>query len=183
VVHLNALVNDLHELSMSDQGALIYEKQAINLTEIFELSRDMNRHLLEKHNIKLTPKIHSRFANNRIKVMGDENRIIQLFDNLFQNTCRYTDDGGELVVSIVQKEKKIIIEWYDSKPGVTDDNLEHLFDRLYRVDSSRNRKQGGSGLGLAICRNIVEAHEGTIRADHSELGGLKLIIELPGLDS
>ena len=115
--------------------------------------------------------------------MGDENRIIQLFDNLFQNTCRYTDDGGELVVSIVQKEKKIIIEWYDSKPGVTDDNLEHLFDRLYRVDSSRNRKQGGSGLGLAICRNIVEAHEGTIRADHSELGGLKLIIELPGLDS
>jgi len=183
VVHLNALVNDLHELSMSDQGALIYEKKEINLTEIFEISRDMNRHKLEKHHIKLTPKIHSRFADNGIQTIGDENRIIQLFDNLFQNTCRYTDDGGELVVSISQTGKKVRIEWYDSKPGVTNDNLEHLFDRLYRVDSSRNRKEGGSGLGLAICRNIVEAHEGSIRADHSELGGLKLIIELPCLES
>ena len=82
----------------------------------------------------------------------------------------------------LQPGKKVRIEWYDSKPGVTDDNLEHLFDRLYRVDSSRNRKEGGSGLGLAICRNIVEAHEGSIRADHSELGGLKLIIELPCLE-
>jgi two-component system, OmpR family, sensor histidine kinase BaeS len=182
VVHLNALVNDLHELSMSDQGALIYEKEKINLNEVFERSRDMNRQMLDKHQIKLTLGIHSRSANDLITVIGDENRLIQLFDNLFQNSCRYTDDGGELAISISQKRKSVTIEWYDSKPGVTDEDLHHLFDRLYRVDSSRNRKQGGSGLGLAICKNIVEAHEGTILAEHSSLGGLKLVIQLPCLE-
>ena len=75
VVHLNALVNDLHELSMSDQGALIYEKKEINLTEIFEISRDMNRHILEKHHIKLSLKIHSRVADNRIQTIGDEKPV------------------------------------------------------------------------------------------------------------
>ena len=183
VVHLNALVNDLHELSMSDQGALIYEKEKINLGEIFERSRAMNRQLLDKHQIKLTQGIRARSADKQITVIGDENRLIQLFDNLFQNSCRYTDDGGELVISISQKRKSVSIEWYDSKPGVTDEDLHHLFDRLYRVDSSRNRKQGGSGLGLAICKNIIEAHEGTIDAEHSSLGGLKLVIQLPCLDT
>mgnify|MGYP006080325409 CR=1 FL=1 len=183
VVHLNALVNDLHELSMSDQGALIYEKEKINLSEIFERSRDMNKQMLDKHQIKLIQGIHSRSADDQINVTGDENRLIQLFDNLFQNSCRYTDDGGELVISISQNRKSVTIEWYDSKPGVTNEDLHHLFDRLYRVDSSRNRKQGGSGLGLAICKNIVEAHEGTIEAEHSSLDGLKLVIQLPCLET
>lgn len=183
VVHLNALVNDLHELSMSDQGALIYEREKINLSDVFEMSRDMNRNLLDKHQIKLTQGIRSNSADETISVTGDENRLLQLFDNLFQNSCRYTDDGGELVITISEKGKNIEIEWYDSKPGVTDEDLLHLFDRLYRVDSSRNRKQGGSGLGLAICKNIVEAHGGSISAEHSSLGGLKLLIELPCFDA
>jgi two-component system, OmpR family, sensor histidine kinase BaeS len=54
-----------------------------------------------------------------------------------------------------------------------------LFDRFYRVDSSRNRHLGGAGLGLAICKNIVKAHEGTLSAFHSNLGGLTMRISLP----
>lgn len=181
VVHLNALVNDLHELSMSDQGALIYEKERINLYEIFEMSREMNKHLLDKHNIKLSVDYHTMTDDDVITLIGDKNRLMQLFDNLFQNTCRYTDEGGELVISIRQRPRSVAIDWYDSKPGVSDEAINQLFDRLYRVDGSRNRKHGGSGLGLAICKNIVEAHEGTIAASHSSLGGLKLHIELPCL--
>ena len=183
VVHLSALVNDLHELSMSDQGALIYEKQRIDLFEAFEQSCDMNKHLLDKHKLRLTVDVHSSVGNNEIPVLGDENRLLQLFDNLFQNTCRYTNDGGELVVNISCRNGKAVIEWYDSEPGVTDENLDRLFDRLYRVDGSRSRSHGGSGLGLAICKNIIEAHDGTIKAEHSELGGLKLIIQLPCLSA
>lgn len=183
VVHLSALVNDLHELSMSDQGALIYEKKRIDLAETFEQSCDMNRHLLDKHRIKLTVAVQASSASNVIPVIGDENRLLQLFDNLFQNTCRYTNDGGELVINLSCRNGQATIEWYDSEPGVTDDNLGRLFDRLYRVDGSRSRSHGGSGLGLAICKNIVEAHEGTIRAEHSELGGLKLIIQIPCLNA
>lgn len=179
VVHLSALVNDLHELSMSDQGALIYEKERIDLYEVLERSSEMNNFLLEKHDIKVSINLDTPNGNRKLPVIGDENRLLQLFDNLFQNTCRYTNEGGELVININRRPGKVVIEWYDSEPGVTDGDLEHLFDRLYRVESSRNRKQGGSGLGLAICRNIVEAHEGKIRAEHSRLGGLKLVIIFP----
>ena len=181
VVHLNALVNDLHELSMSDQGALIYQKTKIDLNEVFEMSASINQHLLDRHKIKQTVSFNGFLDGDDIPIIGDENRLLQLFDNLYQNTCRYTNDGGELVIGFTYKLRKVLIEWYDSEPGVSDENLSLLFDRLYRVDGSRNRTQGGSGLGLAICKNIVEAHEGTITASHSSLGGLKLSIELPCL--
>jgi two-component system, OmpR family, sensor histidine kinase BaeS len=181
VVHLNALVNDLHELSMSDQGALIYKKEPIDLQSVFEKSRDRTQSLLDKQNIKLTIGFKSRSGDDGIQIIGDESRLLQLFDNLFQNTCRYTDEGGELVINFRQNNGLVVIEWYDSKPGVTDDDLSHLFDRLYRVDVSRNRKKGGSGLGLAICKNIIEAHGGSVRAEHSSLGGLNIIIQISGI--
>lgn len=181
VVHLNALVNDLHELSMSDQGALIYEKDNIDLVATFEVSNDMNKHLLKKHDITHSLNINTFSPGNTVMISGDENRLLQLFDNLFQNTCRYTNKGGKLNINIREKVKHVVIDWFDSEPGVTDEDLAHIFDRLYRVDDSRNRREGGSGLGLAICKNIIEAHDGTIRAEHSSLGGLKLIIQLPKL--
>jgi len=67
----------------------------------------------------------------------------------------------------------------DSSPGVALQDLPQLFDRFYRVESSRSRNHGGAGLGLAICRNIVAAHNGSITAQPSELGGLAIRIELP----
>jgi len=179
VVHLNALVNDLHELSMSDQGALIYEKEPIDLQSVFEMSRDRTQALLDKQNIKLTTGFKSRSGDDGIQIIGDESRLLQLFGNLFQNTCRYTEEGGELVINFRQNNGHVVIEWYDSKPDVTDEDLSHLFDRLYRVDVSRNRKNGGSGLGLTICKNIIEAHGGSVRAEHSSLGGLRIIIQIP----
>ena len=124
-------------------------------------------------------KIHSLKNKAHINIFGDPKRLKQLFDNLLQNTCRYTNEGGELKINVKEYRDKVVITWIDSEPGVSDRDLEKLFDRLYRVDSSRNREKGGSGLGLAICKNIIEAHEGQIRAEHSELGGLKLSIELP----
>ena len=72
-----------------------------------------------------------------------------------------------------------VIHFQDSAPGVPEDELERLFERLYRVESSRNRNSGGAGLGLSICRNIVEAHGGTISAQTSPLGGVGITVRLP----
>lgn len=180
VSHLNALVNDLHELSMTDMGALVYEKQQVNLSDILEQSFDMHQQLAKKHNLRLTLRIDANNPDKSILMLGDPNRLQQLFDNLLQNTCRYTDAGGELQVYVKENGGNTVhIEWFDSAPGVNDKDLDHLFDRLYRVETSRNRAKGGSGLGLAICQNIVQAHEGTITASHSPLGGLKLTIIFP----
>ncbi len=73
----------------------------------------------------------------------------------------------------------MILDWEDTSPGVADEDMPHLTDRLFRIESSRSRDTGGAGLGLAIARAIVEAHEGTIEPRHSPLGGLCWHIEFP----
>lgn len=180
VVHLNALVNDLHELSMTDMGALVYEKHQVDLLDIIEQSFDLHQALAKKHNLKLNLSVDSNGTGREMIILGDPNRLQQLFDNLLQNSLRYTDPGGEVRVHLRDNgNNSIIVEWFDSSPGVSDDHIGKLFDRLYRVDGSRNRAKGGSGLGLAICQNIVQAHEGTIAASHSPLGGLRVTIHFP----
>jgi two-component system sensor histidine kinase BaeS len=110
---------------------------------------------------------------------ADEERIHQLFNNLLENSCRYTDSGGKIRVTLVHSENRSIIDFDDSPPAVPDGQLEKLFQRFFRVDGSRNRATGGAGLGLALCREIVLAHGGTVEADHSPLGGLRIRVALP----
>jgi two-component system sensor histidine kinase BaeS len=106
-------------------------------------------------------------------------RLQQLFDNLLKNALCYTDAGGRLDLRLVVAAGRATVDLHDSEPGVPESELEKLFDRLYRVESSRNRASGGAGLGLAICKNIVEAHGGTITAAPSPFGGLWIRIILP----
>jgi two-component system sensor histidine kinase BaeS len=112
-------------------------------------------------------------------VRGDDKRLRQLVANLLENSLRYTHAGGRIRATVMPIDGKARLTWEDSPPGVPDAALPRLFERLYRVDGSRSREAGGSGLGLAICESIAAAHGGTIRARHSELGGLAVELELP----
>ena len=112
-------------------------------------------------------------------MLADPERLHQLFSNLIGNSLKYTDAGGRLEVSIGRGEGTTVIRFCDSAPGVPEGETGRLFDRLYRVEGSRNRETGGAGLGLSICRNIVQAHGGRISAAPSPLGGLAVTIELP----
>ena len=112
-------------------------------------------------------------------IFGDRDRLMQLFNNLLENSLRYTDSGGGLQINASQSGDMLVLDFADSAPGVTDEQLERLVERFYRTEGSRNRASGGSGLGLAICLNIVAAHGGTLRAGHSPLGGVSIKVELP----
>ncbi len=112
-------------------------------------------------------------------MFADRERLNQLFANLFENSLRYTDREGRLIIGLTRSGKNISIEFQDSAPGVREEELPRLFDRLYRVEASRSRTSGGAGLGLAICKNIVEAHGGEISAHSSPLGGLLVRITFP----
>jgi len=113
------------------------------------------------------------------EINADQNRIEQVFFNLLDNSCKYTQQGGKLRISGSVKDNSCIIRFDDTGPGVSQDALPHLFDRLYREDHSRSRHTGGSGLGLTICQHIIEKHDGEIIAETSNLGGLAIIIRLP----
>lgn len=124
-------------------------------------------------------------------VRGDAQQLHQVFMNLLENSLRYTDAGGLLQITAravaapggAAHLRVLQVQLDDSAPGVPAHELPRIFERLYRAETSRNRDHGGSGLGLAICRAIVLAHGGTLAAEASPLGGLRITLALPLLDN
>lgn len=176
VLRLGRLVDDLYQLSLSDLGALTYRKEELDVALMLTTALDPYRSEFADKNIALTADIPNETA---AVVFGDPKRLHQLFANLFDNALKYTNPGGQIEVRLAWHNGQITIDIEDSAPGVPDNELDRIFDRLYRVEASRNRAAGGAGLGLAICRNIVEAHDGTISAHPSSLGGVWIRLALP----
>ncbi|WP_256096647.1 ATP-binding protein [Pseudoalteromonas luteoviolacea] len=175
---LTKLVDDLHQLSMSDRGSLSYKMADSVLSDIIQHTFDSHAAMLKTKHFKW-----SITGDVNVGLSCDETRLAQLFNNLMQNTLRYTDSEqeqpGVINVHVRRSNGNVCIQWQDSSPGVEEDLLPKLFDRLYRVDQARDRASGGSGLGLAICESIVKAHNGEIIALASEFGGVKFEITLP----
>lgn len=173
---LSFIINDLYELSLTDLGELSLHKDSFSLNEVL-------LEVLNEFDAKLKQKSFTICRNidtgQNIEIYADKNRIKQIVSNLLENCCRYTDDGGKVSVSLLVSGEFCIIEIEDSAPGLDQASMDRIFDRLYRVETSRNRKTGGSGLGLSICKGITEAHRGTIIATNSSLGGVKQTITLP----
>ncbi|HUS84653.1 MAG TPA: sensor histidine kinase, partial [Anaerolineales bacterium] len=113
--------------------------------------------------------------------MVDTTRFEQILGNLITNALHYTPDGGEVTLRLRydSQSSKAVLEVIDSGEGIPPQDLERVFERLYRVDPSRSRQAGGSGLGLAITRKLVEAHDGSIYAENRADGGAIFRIELP----
>jgi two-component system sensor histidine kinase BaeS len=176
VMRLNRLVDDLFQLSMSDIGALTYRKENVDVLAILNREVELFRSEFTEKNISLTLNVSTE---DEVYIFGDPERMQQLFDNLFSNSLKYTDPGGTLIITCQSAAGGTEILFQDSSPSVPAAYIDKLFERLYRVESSRNRASGGAGLGLAICRNIVEAHGGSISAESSPLGGVLIRINLP----
>ncbi|MCB1733954.1 MAG: HAMP domain-containing protein [Gammaproteobacteria bacterium] len=175
-LHLGRLIGDLYELSMSDIGALSYRKA--NVDALASL-RDVLQSLRPEFELADITVERTGLPDTAVDVFADADRLAQLYNNVLTNTLRYTDRGGRLRVAAAVHGRTLNIDFQDSTPGVPEAELERLFDRLYRVEASRNRASGGAGLGLAISANIVAAHEGRIEAKASPLGGVWIHIELP----
>ena len=173
VVVLTKLVDDLHQLSLSDEGALAYRKQATDLVQLLEVTAGSFAERYRAYGLSLKLNLP-----DEAPFFGDPDRLMQLFTNLLENSLRYTDSGGRVEVKLWYEAPywRIVLE--DSAPGVDGEHQSQIFERFFRTEGSRNRASGGSGLGLAICKNIVDAHGGRIAAEHSDLGGLKIALHL-----
>ena len=176
VMTLTRLVNDLNELALADLGALVYRKTPVAVGDVLESTVGAFRERLAGAGLGLTLQLAPGLL-----MSADESRLRQLFRNLVENTLRYTDPGGSLKVVTRRDGDDVCVDFMDSAPGVPDTLLPKLFERFFRGEASRNRATGGSGLGLAICRSIVEAHDGTISARASPLGGVWVALRFPAL--
>jgi two-component system sensor histidine kinase BaeS len=174
VDQLSTLINDLQTLALSDAGALNIQKLPLDLTALINQCTDTFHDRFAQREIELT----SQLAD-RVIIEADATRLRQLLHNLLENCCRYVDQAGQVKLSLMQTRDRTELLLEDSGPGLENDQIERLFERFYRVEGSRSRSTGGTGLGLSICKNIVEAHGGSIEAGKSEMGGLKISITLP----
>lgn len=174
--HLSKIVNDLHELSLADAGALSIRKVPLDPAAILNQTLGLFKQRFAENQIMIKNNLENQPP---ITVIGDADRLQQLFSNLLENTLRYTDTPGTLKIGRERAADRLILFFEDSGPGVPEEALERLFDRLYRVDRSRSRSRGGSGLGLSICKSIITALGGEIRAASGSSGGLRIEVEFP----
>lgn len=175
VDNLNRLINDVYDLALSEANGWKYNFTQFNISRTIENVFTSFEHRFLKKNLSF----YFNSDNNDIQIWGDEQRIAQLVRNLLENSFRYTDPGGKVVLKLYDSKNEVKISIKDSTPGVPDALLPNLFTRFYRVEASRNKAYGGSGLGLALCKGIVEKHHGFIEAEKSEWDGLCLHVILP----
>ena len=176
VIYLSKIVNDLHDLSLAETGALPLNKKTVDPVKVLRETVRLFETRFAQYQITVFDELVS---DQKAALKGDADRFTQLFSNLFENALRYIDRPGHLRIWQTRGGNRLVLHVEDSGPGVPDASVERLFDRLYRVDHARTRARGGSGLGLSICKSIVEAHGGKIGAANGPSGGLRFDIELP----
>lgn len=174
IEQLSALIDDLQTLALSDAGALNIHKKPLDLSVLAAQCAESFQDRLADRGIDLDLQVPGE-----VMVTADHQRLRQLLHNLLENSCRYVSRGGQVMISLIQAQDRVELILEDSGPGLTMEQIARIFERFYRAEVSRSRAGGGSGLGLSICKNIVEAHGGTILAEHSDMGGLKLRVSLP----
>jgi two-component system OmpR family sensor kinase len=114
-------------------------------------------------------------------VLGDRDRLQQVIANLVDNATRMAPAGGSVTVRLSTADGAGVVEVADDGPGIPEPDLQRLFDRFYRAESSRARATGGAGLGLAIVKAIVASHRGTITAANRPEGGALFTVTLPSI--
>ncbi|MFA6011605.1 MAG: ATP-binding protein [Desulfobacteraceae bacterium] len=176
ISHLTKIVNDLHDLSLSDSGMLYFRMEPVNPVEILVETLQLFKTTCEKQTITLVQ--HLKIEPGSM-ITGDKDRLVQMFSNIIENGIKYMTKPGQLTIRQKVFHNRLVLSFEDSGPGVPEESLVRLFDRFYRLDSSRSRKKGGSGLGLSICKNIAETMGGIISARNTTQGGLGIDIDLP----
>lgn len=180
VDRLVRLSNDLLFMARLDQGRQTLQWERIDLAELLAIVVEQVAPLAEAKDVALRQQIPPGLA-----LHGDRDLLIRLFLNLLDNAVKYTPVAGQVTIKGKAATNGVVIAVSDSGPGIPAASLPHLFERFYRVEDDRRRRQadggqGGAGLGLAIAREIVRAHGGTIDVVSSVGQGTTFTVTVPG---
>jgi two-component system sensor histidine kinase BaeS len=168
-------VDDLRTLSMADAGEL---KLVVRPYSPHKLLHDVQKtynHQAKQKKITLSAKAAVDLPELEI----DHQRFKEVFSNILDNALRYTPENGHITLFAEVVENSVEMRVQDSGPGVAINDLDKIFERFYRTETSRTREDGGSGLGFAIAKSIVEKHNGRIWAESQPSHGLTVIIRIP----
>ena len=171
---LSRMVKDMLVLSRSDSERLIIEKTNCDITEIVREVVEPFQMMCELDNKEMIIDLEED-----IKSRTDGDKLKQAIIILLDNATKYTQEGETITVRLFATFSKYIIEVADTGEGVPDGELQNIFERFYRTDTSRTQATGGSGLGLSIVKAVMTALKGKVYASHNDPKGLVITLELP----
>ena len=174
IQYMSKVLEDLFLLSKSDENQIVLDCRALDISLLIEEVCKHAEIIASEKDIRIVIAYLER-----LQVHGDPVRLRQMTWNVVQNAIKYTQPGGEVKISMQERENTVLLVVQDNGIGISEDDLPLVFNRFYRVDKARSRQERGTGLGLSICKFIVDAHEGNIGIE-SKLGeGTKFRISLP----
>jgi heavy metal sensor kinase len=174
---MSHIVENLLAISRLDAGEVKMDKTPLDLGDLAASTAEQMRLLAEEKSIFFRTNVA-----NGICVEGDRSRLQQVIVNLVANAIKYTQEGGEVEVSVRRDGDTAVLEVADNGAGISAHALPHVFERFYRADKARSRNSGGAGLGLAIVKAICTAHGTEIKVSSEEGHGSRFTVALPFLD-
>ena len=174
------MVTDLLHLSRMDQGNMQLELEYVSMNDLFTHILDRFDMLLQSEAYReKNYKIVRDFTQRTLWVEIDQDKITQVIDNIMNNAIKYSPDGGSVTCRLMETHNSVVLSVTDEGMGIPPKDLNHIFERFYRVDKARARSMGGTGLGLAISREVLGVHGGRIWATSVENKGSTFFISLP----
>lgn len=171
---LTKLIKELMELAKNDSDKLQLNKQKFNLDEELSTLIQLYKDLAENEDKNLNVSFEYKEEIN-----ADLNMIKQLVVILLDNSIKYTKSKDSIEIKTYKQDGKAVLEVADTGIGISNEGIDHIFERFYREEKSRNREKGGMGLGLSIAYNIVNLHKGTIKFDKNREKGARVVVRLP----
>lgn len=162
---LSYLIQDLDEISKLESGQIPVKLQKFNIVDLISEVLESLEQKAQEHRITVVFKEKYQYT---MIVHADREKTRQVLVNLIDNSFKYGKPGGQTAIRLYELYDQVLVEVTDNGIGITEKNLNRVFERFYRTDKSRSRQIGGSGLGLAIVKHIIEAHQQTINVRSTE---------------
>ncbi|GEM_PF-1740694 len=173
---MTRLVNDLLSLSRIEMQSHVRPSEAVNLTEVISKVVNSLESVADRLNVKI------QFDRSKeIYTLGDRDELLQVFENLIENACKYGEDGKrvEVSLSVNHDENEILASVQDFGPGIALEHQQRITERFYRVDVVRSREKQGTGLGLAIVKHILNRHATKLGIESKPDQGARFFVKFP----
>lgn len=173
---LDVLVQDLLTLNQMESGVIKFNFTEFDLKALLEEVIEELEHKASKREMHIDFEVE---PGKHYLTIGDRQKIYRVCQNLIFNAMKYNQNGGRVNVSMTTHKNSIQVDVKDNGQGIPPEDLKRIFERFYRVEKSRNKKEGGTGLGLAIVKHILEGHKSKISVSSTVGKGSIFSFSLP----